>query len=67
MYVTISENVVTSKYILVLEKKCDIHIFELNSKNRLIKTSYGWDPVNGIDLTTASESAGRQIQSTEIS
>ena len=29
--------------------------------------SYGCDPVNGIDMTTASESAGRQIQTTEMS
>ena len=27
-----------------------------------VKTSLGWDPTNGIDMTTASESAGRQIQ-----
>ena len=29
-----------------------------------LKTSYSLNSVNGIDLTTASESAGRQIQTT---
>jgi hypothetical protein len=32
-----------------------------------LKTSYSLNPVNGIDLTTASESAGRQIQTTLVS
>lgn len=28
----------------------------------VVLTSYGWNLVNGIDMTTATESAGRQIQ-----
>ena len=40
-----------------ISKKMDVAIAEYP-----FKTSYGLNPVNGIDMTTASESAGLQIQ-----
>ena len=39
------------------------HTYEVrNSPNAPNLTSYGFNPVNGSDMTTASESAGRQFQ-----
>ena len=44
------------------KESCDCFFLGKCIKTKVNKSSLGWDPANGIDMTTASESAGRQIQ-----